>query len=192
MLISSIIVFACWIAFFIYWTISAIGVKKNVSGSRSWESSALLRIVFAVLVIIILNTSLFSGFWVGAENLAIFHNVIAQVIGVILCVAGIGLAIWARRYLGRNWSGYPTMKVDHELVTSGPYRYVRHPIYTGMLTALLGSSLVVGPAWLIAFIIFCVVFVWRIRVEERYMMKLFPDQYPAYKARTKALIPFVW
>ncbi len=84
------------------------------------------------------------------------------------------------------------MKIDHELVTSGPYQYVRHPIYTGVLTALFGSGLVNGPFWMVVFVTGALVFAWRIRLEESYMMELFPDQYPEYRARTKALIPAVW
>lgn len=115
-----------------------------------------------------------------------------QILGVILCVLGLAFAIWARRDLGRNWSGTPSMKEDHELVTSGPYRFVRHPIYTGMILALFGSVLASGIIWLVIFIIFCINFLYQLPVEEKYMMQLFPNEYPEYKKRTKALIPFVW
>jgi protein-S-isoprenylcysteine O-methyltransferase len=112
-------------------------------------------------------------------------------IGSMLCVAGIALAIWARLHLGRNWSPAPALKEGHELVTSGPYRLVRHPIYTGILTALLGSSLV-SIAALIALVVVGAMFIWRVGAEEKLMMQQFPNEYPQYKRNTRALIPYVW
>lgn len=188
----TLLVIIFWIIFFIYWIISAVDVKQNVKGTGSFGGWLGGRIIFAVIVILILNLPQFSGLWAWADGWAIFQNEILRVTGVILVAVGIAFAIWARRHLGRNWSGTPRMKVGHELVISGPYRFVRHPIYTGMLLGLFGSALAAGPVWLVAFIIFGIVFIRRIGIEEKYMMQLFPDQYPAYRARTKALIPFVW
>jgi protein-S-isoprenylcysteine O-methyltransferase Ste14 len=190
--IANLIVTIAWVVIILYWIISAVGVKKNVSRTSSWWASFLLRVVFIIAVVIILDSGLLNGFWIEFNALPIFQNLVLQIIGVILTLGGIAFAIWARVHLGRNWSGTPSIKQDHELVTSGPYRFVRHPIYTGIGFGLLGSALVVGPAWLIAFIIFTIVFIFRIPVEEKYMMQLFPDQYPAYRRRTKALVPWVW
>ena len=174
-----------WITFVVYWLVSAIGVKRNVKGG-SWARGAGIRIVVAVAVVLLLQA---SSFWriFGYE----FNGGI-QTLGVVLCAIGIGVAIWARVYLGRNWSGTPSMKEGHELVTGGPYAFVRHPIYTGMLLALFGSALAAGVLWFIVFLFFCGNFLYRIPIEERYMMQLFPDQYSLYKKRTKALIPFIW
>jgi protein-S-isoprenylcysteine O-methyltransferase len=188
----SLLVVIFWLTFFIYWAVSAIGIKQNIGGNGSLIKGFGGRILLVILLLIIFDLPQFSGFWVAANHWAFFHNEEVRIIGIILTAAGIAIAIWARRHLGRNWSGRPTMKVGHELVTSGPYRFVRHPIYTGMLAALLGTVFAVGPTWLIVFIVFSYVFIWRIGVEERYMTELFPDQYPAYRARTRALIPFVW
>jgi protein-S-isoprenylcysteine O-methyltransferase Ste14 len=179
------IIILLWISFAVYWLVSAIGVKRNIKGDR-WKRTAGIRILVTVAVVLLLQASLF---W---QSFAYRFDFGVQLAGVILCVAGIVIAIWARVHLGRNWSGTPSMKEGHEFVTSGPYRYVRHPIYTGMILALLGSALVAGVIWLVMFFFFTANFLYRIPVEERYMMQLFPDQYPAYKKRTKALIPFVW
>ena len=179
------IVILIWIVFVVYWFVSAIGVKQNIKGG-SWARSAVYRIALVVMVVALLQAS--SSWQVYAYR----FNFDVQLAGTILCAIGIGIAIWARRYLGRNWSGTPSIKKDHELGTSGPYRFVRHPIYTGMFLALFGSALVAGVVWFVIFLVFTVMFFFRIPVEERYMMQLFPDQYPAYKKRTKALIPFVW
>jgi protein-S-isoprenylcysteine O-methyltransferase Ste14 len=86
----------------------------------------------------------------------------------------------------------PSVQENHELVTSGPYHFVRHPIYTGMLVALFGSALVGGTLWLLYFVAVCAMFVWRVGVEEKFMTETFPQKYPEYKKRTKALIPFMW
>ncbi|HUC31091.1 MAG TPA: isoprenylcysteine carboxylmethyltransferase family protein [Candidatus Paceibacterota bacterium] len=179
------LIFLFWLVFILYWLISAIGVKKNIR-SREWARDAGIRILLIILIIILLQ---FSSFWrfFGYQSTESM-----QMIGVILCIAGLAFAIWARRHLGRNWSGTPSIKEGHELVTSGPYRFVRHPIYTGILLALIGSALASGVIWLVAFIVFSINFFYRLPVEERYMMQLFPGQYPEYKKRTKALIPFVW
>jgi protein-S-isoprenylcysteine O-methyltransferase Ste14 len=174
-----------WIAFVVYWLVSAIGVKPNVRGG-SWARGAGIRILITVAVVLLLQAS--SSWRVFSYT----FDFGVQVLGVALCGVGIAFAIWARMHLGRNWSGTPSIKEEHELVTSGPYRFVRHPIYTGMILALFGSALVTGALWFIVFLFLTANFLYRIPVEERYMMQLFPNQYPEYRKRTKALIPFIW
>jgi protein-S-isoprenylcysteine O-methyltransferase Ste14 len=191
MKLANILVLIFWIVFMLVWAISAIGIKKDVKQSRSWWNFFWFRAVIVVALVWFLHAQNFTQFELGYERWAAANFAVA-VIGVILVGAGVAFAIWARWNLGRNWSGVPRIKEGHELVTSGPYRFVRHPIYTGMTAALLGSALVGGPDWFIAFILFLTVFIFRIPKEEGFMMQLFPDQYPAYRARTKALIPFVW
>lgn len=175
----------CWSVFFLYWIISAIGVKKNVNSSE-WRRNAKIRILVIVVAIVLMTI---SSFW-RLDEYQFSQSV--RMIGVALCVIGIAFAIWARRHLGKNWSGTPSMKEGHELVTSGPYRLVRHPIYTGALLALFGSALAGGVIWFAVFIILSGNFLSRVPVGEKYMMQLFPDKYPEYKKRTRALIPFVW
>ena len=181
-----------WLMFILYWGISAIGVKRPVPGKGSWRGWALSRLALALIMIVVYRLPIFSQFWKFANGLSVFDNGVARIAGTVLTACGVTFAIWARRHLGRNWSGRATMKIGHELVTSGPYQFVRHPIYTGLLTALLGSALLYGPICVVVFLGAVLVFTWRIGVEETYMMELFPDQYPAYRARTKALIPAVW
>lgn len=109
-----------------------------------------------------------------------------------MTLVGVAFAIWARIHLCRNWSPAPAMKENHELITSGPYQFVRHPIYTGMIVAALGSALAINNFFWLMLIIAVLIFVSRINKEEKFMLRLFPDQYPGYKKRTKALVPFVW
>jgi protein-S-isoprenylcysteine O-methyltransferase Ste14 len=183
--LANLIVIACWIVFVLYWLVAAIGTKKDIRDSR-WRRNARNRFL---LIIAMLAVLWLCSRW-GFSQYRFDQNI--QIIGAALCVIGISFAIWARWHLGKNWSGTPSMKEGHELITSGPYTFARHPIYTGMLLAVLGSVLTGGIIWLAVFVVFGIYVLSKIPVEERYMMHLFPDTYPAYKKRTKALIPFVW
>lgn len=179
------IILVFWLAFMLYWLVSALNTKKDIK-TGDWSRDAGIRILLTIAVIILLQV---TSYW---RYLGYHFGTGVEVLGIILCAAGIAFAIWARVHLGKNWSGTPSMKEGHELITSGPYRFVRHPIYTGMLFAILGSALVAGVVWLAVFVVVTANFLYRIPVEERYMMQLFPDQYPEYKKRTKALVPWVW
>jgi len=117
---------------------------------------------------------------------------IFNIAGLVICALGLSLAIWARLYLGRNWGMPMSLKESPELVTSGPYRFIRHPIYSGILLALLGSALVSGIVWFILFLFFGTYFVLASRGEERLMTRQFPNHYPQYMKRTKALVPFFY
>ena len=111
-------------------------------------------------------------------------------VGVALVIAGLGFAVWARVHLGGNWSGTVTVKQGHELIRSGPYAYVRHPIYTGLTTALLGTTLASGTLHaVIGLAIIVLAFVRKSGIEEEFMRATFPAQYPRYSAEVPALIP---
>ena len=108
-----------------------------------------------------------------------------------LAAAGLAFTVWARVHLGRNWSGSVTLKEGHELILSGPYAWVRHPIYTGLLMALLGSAVACGELRAaIGLGVVAAAFVRKLRIEERFMRESFPQQYPRYCAQVPALIPF--
>lgn len=112
---------------------------------------------------------------------------------LLLTVIGCGFAIWARLTLGANWSGRVTVKADHELVTRGPYAITRHPIYTGILLALVGTALAVGE-WrgILAIAVIAMAFLLKISQEEKMMVQTFPAAYPEYRQRVKALVPGVF
>jgi len=112
-------------------------------------------------------------------------------IGVALVIAGLVFAIWARVHLGGNWSGTVTIKQGHELIRSGPYAYVRHPIYTGLVTALLGTTVASGTVHAaIGLAIIVASFVRKLGTEEDFMRETFPGEYQRYSAEVPALIPF--
>jgi len=175
-------IFAAWAVFWIYWLISAVNVKQG--SSRSWRARPVFLLIFVVAV---LATRGFRG-----SNSAAIHSPALEAVGVIVFLSGLGLAVWARVHLGRNWGMPMTEKADPELVTSGPYHWVRNPIYTGILLALLGTAFAINLYYLIALALAAVYFVYSATVEERRLAAAFPDTYPAYRAHTKMLIPFVF
>jgi protein-S-isoprenylcysteine O-methyltransferase Ste14 len=198
MTIFSYIIVASWAVFLFYWLISSFSVKRNIGGGwwGAWRSGWWVRITIVVVVIILvhfLSPGSFGGYHIGpfSQDWTPTGNSLLAGIGSALCVLGIALAIWARAHLGRNWSSHPTLKEDHELVTSGPYALIRHPIYTGLIFAALGTGLIEWP-WVIVLLGMSIMFIWRVGREEKLMTQQFPDQYPEYKKRTWALFPYIW
>lgn len=172
-----------WLAFWTYWLVSASTAKKTLRTNALWIGiAARLAIVFLVVWLL------------RHHNLRIqvpASDPLVAAAGLLACVAGLTLAVWARVYLGRNWGMPMSQKEEPELVTSGPYAYIRHPIYSGVLIAIVGTAVTDGSWWLIAFFIAGVYFLFSAKREEQIMTDAFPSQYPDYKRRTKMLIPFV-
>ena len=160
------VIFVAWIVFGLFWLIAAASAKQGSRTTR-FRPSGLLILVAVVLLRVF-----------RADSLAV-HGVVLQVIGALLFGAGLGLAVWARIYLGRNWGMPMTKKDEPELVTSGPYRSVRHPIYSGILLALLGTALATNFYWLIAAGVMGAYFVYSATVEERILTSSFPEPTPA-------------
>jgi protein-S-isoprenylcysteine O-methyltransferase Ste14 len=112
-------------------------------------------------------------------------------IGLVLVTAGLGLAIWARVHIGRNWGLPMSRKADPELVVSGPYGVIRHPIYAGVLLAQLGSAIGVTIFWALPLAIFGAYFIRCARREEVMLRAQFPQAYAEYASRTWMILPFV-
>lgn len=194
------VILLSWAVFLAVWAIGAFTVKRDVAMRKGvlglLSNQFLLRLGIGVLVVLAVSRLLRgsvphanSAFGMGRAFAA---PLFLDWMGAALTVAGIAFAIWARLHLGRNWSSRPTRKEGHELVTSGPYRYVRHPIYTGLILAVFGSALTGSLFALVIFAIVSITFSLRVGREERIMTDLFPAEYAAYRQRTKRLIPFVW
>lgn len=177
------VIYAFWLILIAYLIVSAIGVKQETRG-HSLQSVGLLLAIIASFLLPRLPIFDFLNFAPV--------NPIVSSIGVILCAAGMAFLGWARQHLGRNWSQTVSIKKGHELVTSGPYRFVRHPMYTGGFIACIGSAIVGGGAWIFLLVILGAIFLWRVGAEDKLMEEQFPNEYPDYKKRTKAVIPFVW
>jgi protein-S-isoprenylcysteine O-methyltransferase Ste14 len=183
-----------WVAFFLYWLLLA-QFNKKASPSAPWRTAWGVRlavVIVAVLVLLSSRENAAPGLLTSINRALTLHAGIAgEWLGLALCLAGFGLAIWARMYLGRNWGMPMSLRRGHELVTSGPYAYVRHPIYTGIMLAMIGSALARALLWLLLLLLFSAYFLFSARTEEKMMLAQFPDAYPAYRRRTKMLIPFV-
>jgi protein-S-isoprenylcysteine O-methyltransferase Ste14 len=121
-----------------------------------------------------------------------FRNDIASGIGLVVLVSSTLFTLWARWTLGKMWSSVPTLREHHELHTDGPYRFTRHPIYTGILGMLLGSALVAGfGGVIVALLVFGGVFLVRIPREEKLMLQTFGEQYARYQREVPRLVPFL-
>ena len=178
-----------WVIWEAYWIISARGLKRPTSSEPL--SSRLPVIIGLALSIALLLVPNWFGSFIGGDITQ--HDDLSYFGGLVIALAGMAIAFWARHTLGRNWSGRVTIKEDHELVTAGPYRWVRHPIYTGALLIVTGSALALGRfGGLLSIAIMTTIFLHKIRMEERMLSEYFGNQYEEYRRRTDALIPSLW
>jgi protein-S-isoprenylcysteine O-methyltransferase Ste14 len=180
---------ATWTAWAVYWWLSARDVKRTER--REPLGSRLLHLGPMVLAALLLAS---PGYGVpGLSARVVPWAPWAYWLGFAVTCAGLAFAVWARRHIGRNWSAIVTLKQDHELVTTGPYALVRHPIYTGLLLGFLGWAIAVDR-WrgVLAVAIVFVALLRKYRLEERWMHERFGATYDAYRARVKALVPFLF
>ena len=191
MTLGSWLVLGSWLAFIVVWSVAALSAKRNTSTTPWWRRGA-FRLTVLALLIVLYGSGVLKLNRAQLALLAHTTSPAVSLLGGVCAVLGIGLAIWARLYLGRNWGMPQSVKENPELVTTGPYAYIRHPIYTGMLLALFGSALANNPLWYIVAVAAAVYFVYSAGREEALMAKTFPDTYPAYRTRTKRLIPFLY
>lgn len=171
-----------WAAFWIYWLVAAFSMKR---GHVPWARELRIRAVVLVLAIVLIRFGAFRGHGLNTDPWRAGF-------GLLLFGLGLGFAIWARVHIGRNWGTPMSQKDEPELVTSGPYHLVRHPIYLGILFACIGTAVALSWLWLIGAALAGVYFIYSATVEERYMTKEFPQTYPAYQRSTKMLVPFVF
>lgn len=179
----ALVILVAWVAFWIYWLAAAARVK---AGRTRWGRLAGIRVAIVLVVLLLARTRAFKG------RQTITNDPWLEGIGLAVFLCGLALAVWARRSLGRNWGTPMSEKVDPELVTTGPYRSVRHPIYSGIILAMVGTAVAVSWYWLIAVGLLGAYFIYSAVVEERHMAGLFPETYPAYRRSTKMLIPLVF
>jgi protein-S-isoprenylcysteine O-methyltransferase Ste14 len=174
----------CWVTFWVYWLAASFN-SKAMARSRSGHFIA-VRLVIIALVVVLIR----SGAVKGPSGSV--TNVWLQGVGTTLFFSGLAVAIWARLCLGRNWGMPMTEKADPKLVTNGPYHRIRHPIYAGIILAMIGTMLAVEWYWAFVVALAGAYFTFSALIEERNMARLFPSTYPDYKRRTKMLVPFVF
>ncbi|GLQ98622.1 methyltransferase family protein [Dyella mobilis] len=179
-----------WLVWLAYWGISAIGVKAAVRVESNVSRFGKYALPLMVAVLLFWNRQWLQGTFLVERFVP--DRLWIVWLGFLLTVAGLAFTCWARVTLGRNWSGVVQLKQDHELIVRGPYNIVRHPIYSGLLLAFLGSALALGE-WRgpIAMLIVGISFWRKLRLEERWLCELFGEQYRSYMLRVKALVPWL-
>jgi protein-S-isoprenylcysteine O-methyltransferase Ste14 len=182
------IVRVCWIIFVLVWLLAATSAKRTIyRESRGDRARYWILLVMAYFLVLRSNTLPAPFNW-----LVIAHTKTSAWSGAFLCVCGLVFAIWARVILGRNWSGVVTLKEGHELIERGPYRIVRHPIYTGILAMFGGTAVAIGYfGGFVGFLLVFVSFWMKLKREEDLMLKHFPQKYAAYQVKVKRVIPFL-
>ncbi len=185
----SLLIPSFWVLWLLYWIVASFGAKprQRTESTRSRLSHLLPLLVGGLLMGV-------PRALPGVLDVPLVPSTPAWLIGAtVLVVLGLGFSAAGRARLGRNWSSLVTLKTGHELIRSGPYSYVRHPIYSGLLLALLGTALALGTERALLGIVFMIVaFVRKLTLEERFMAEQFGQSYARYRAEVAALIPFVY
>jgi protein-S-isoprenylcysteine O-methyltransferase Ste14 len=179
-------VIGCWAFAIAFWIVSAFSVKRTKT--KQPLPQRLFYLVLTVVAAVLLNGSVRIAHW----NLTIIPRTLAMgILADFLVLVGLCLAIWARATLGGNWSARVSLKENHELIQSGPYRIVRHPIYSGLLLMILGTAVLAGQVGGFVALVICFAGFWmKLRQEEALLTKHLRG-YSDYMRRTKALVPFI-
>jgi len=178
----------CFAVFALFWIVTAFSTKRTVRRSWFWGRWSL---VVAAIVLVLLRTGRGNLDWLRIQLWP--RTLLIALLGDAVALAGLLIMLWARMVLGRNWSGGVNLKQDHELVMRGPYRFVRHPIYSGLLLLFLGWTIWGGyvrdfTGWAVALLLLWI----KASAEEKLMTEHFGNGYREYKKRVKALVPYVF
>ena len=181
------IIALCWITFYVVWMIAALFTKRTAERT-AWRSIWWIWLFVAAFMFWVRRSILFSvnaALWQVTPRLGIVADTVT--------ITGLLITLWARRALGTNWSASVVFKERHELIEGGPYRFVRHPIYSGVLLMVFGTMLVWGRlVGVVAFVVIAVGLSVKASLEERLLMRHFPEAYARYRRRVRAaVIPFV-
>lgn len=175
-----------WVLFALYWLVSALNRKKTKR--RESIPQRLLYILPLIAAFYLLNRHGFGYGWLGTRFVP--DTPLVQWVAVLITAAGVAIAFWARFHLGSNWSGVVTLKEGHELIRTGPYRTIRHPIYTGILIAFLGNAVLIGQVrGLIGLAIIWASFYVKARREESFLAQEFGSNFNEHTQRTGMFLP---
>jgi protein-S-isoprenylcysteine O-methyltransferase Ste14 len=179
---------AMWLGYLAYWWVMSINVKDSERGEAAL--SRLVRLVAMVCAVVLL--------WPGipfpvSDRRFLPSGALSFWIGAAVTAAGLLFSIWARRHLGSNWSQAVTIKAGHELITSGPYALVRHPIYSGLLLGFIGTAVALGQWRGLLAVALVFIVLWRkLRLEEQWLRAQFGEPYEVYVRRVAALVPYIF
>ena len=175
-----------WLAFVVYWQVMAAGTKASARMEPAFSRATRVVVILAAIALFWLPN--LPAKWLYRAILP--GGLVCPFVGAAITVAGLGLAVWARVHLGRNWSRSVQVKEGHELITSGPYRLVRHPIYTGILAGIAGSAVALSEVRGAVALVLMFAALWaKLRLEETWMRDEFGEKYAAYARRVRALVP---
>ena len=175
--------FVPWVIFSIYWEIAAKNSAPAIKSESRFSRGIHVVLTNVALLLMIVPIR-------GLNQRFLPDLLILKLAGLAVECAGLALAIWARRILGRNWSGEITIKADHELVRTGPYGVIRHPIYTALLAMYLGTAIVSGRMHaLLGVAVGIIAYLRKTRMEEANLVTAFGEKYSAYRKDTWALVP---
>ena len=189
---ASNIILICWLIFLGYWILNWKSVKP--AQEIAWRAPGFRwTLLWIVVLILIISRFLFHTHGIQIFNIHAKQTTFLDIIGILITIGGLFIAILARRTLADNWSSDVELKKDHKLITKGVYEFVRHPIYTGITFMGIGSIIVDQSILVTLFYLGMVAFLlFKMKKEEKLLLKHFPKEYPAYMKKTKALIPFIY
>jgi protein-S-isoprenylcysteine O-methyltransferase Ste14 len=170
-----------WLAFWIGWLAAAVRAKP---GRQDLRRSVPIRLVILAVAVALSKAGAFRGHAI--------HDLWLGILGLTMFVLGLALAIWARVHLGRNWGMPMSQRAEPELVTTGPYRLIRNPIYSGLIFADFGTAIATSTGFLAIAVLVSAFFVYSAVMEQRFMQSRFPEQYADYKRSTKLLVPYLF
>ncbi|CAN5819375.1 hypothetical protein BH11BAC7_BH11BAC7_12360 [soil metagenome] len=179
-----------WLIVFTYWLISGLAAKK-VNSQEPFVKQFIQYWLPLIIAALLLGPGEWFGHTLLRENF-VPHSDFVGITGLIISVSGACIACWSRYNLGKNWSLSVQEKESHELIQHGIYKFIRHPIYTGLLLLFIGNTLIVGDyRGIIAVVLVFISFWFKLKKEEKLLTEIFGDKYIGYAAKTKALIPFL-
>ena len=183
------VISALWGAFCAYWVLAASLSEQKPAARAEGPGSILTYACPWLLAFLLLTDHL--RFWPLSMRFLPDRPGFVWV-GIVILVAGLGLAVWGRRHLGAYWSGYLVIREGHALIRNGPYAIVRHPIYAGITLGVLGTAVAIGE-WraLVAVALVLAAHVRKIMLEEDWLLQQFGEEYARYRREVRAIIPFV-
>ncbi|HWY78869.1 MAG TPA: isoprenylcysteine carboxylmethyltransferase family protein [Candidatus Sulfotelmatobacter sp.] len=186
MLNTSNIIFVCWLIFLGYWIINWKSVKPT--HEAAWRAPRFRWIFLWIIILLLLLHSIFPSYKTTPA-----HFSLIVIAGMIVTIIGLTIAIIARKTLADNWSSDVELKKNHKLIITGIYSYARHPIYTGIITMGIGTIITLQSIHATSFSIGMIAFmIFKMKKEEKLLLKHFPKEYSSYQKKTKALFPFLY
>jgi protein-S-isoprenylcysteine O-methyltransferase Ste14 len=185
------LIFPLWLALVAYWVLATRAARQTGGGPWIWWREIALRLGCFALALLVLQIAALRNALPKAAMYESNTSLAMGLVGFVVSAAGIGLAMASRASLNRSWSPRTEHRQTTELITSGPYAVVRHPLYAGLLLAIAGSAIGQSIFWLLPMLVYGPLFILTARREEHSLLEQFPDSYRAYMKRTKMLLPFV-